>query len=44
MDVTSMYYLKQYDTILAKFNIYFDSLGFRVENFEYDKKKNICSL
>lgn len=33
-----MYYLKQYDTILAKFNIYFDSLGFRVENFEYDKK------
>ena len=34
-----MYYLKQYNIVLAKFNMYFDNLGYRVEDFTYDESK-----
>ncbi len=34
-----MYYLKQYNIVLAKFNIYFDNFGYRVEDFTFDESK-----
>ncbi len=40
-----MDYLKQYNIVSAKFNIYFDNLGDEVEDFTYDdSKKNYCLL